>query len=452
MNRKITIIGAGLVGSLWALLLRKKKFEVDVYEKRSDIRLDVENSGRSINLIVTSRGLHALEQAGLMSQALNLCVPVYGRMIHSVSGDLVYQPYGQANERNLSISRTSLNKFLMTEAEKAGARFHFEHTLESMNFHDKSMNFTNGQKVDYHLLFGTDGAGSLVRKNLIKAFPLDYSEKTEWLNADYKELFLPHPNSLDTKALHIWPRGSHMMMALANLDGSFTVTLYLPQKGPVSFESVRSDSEIQQLFSGQYADSLPLMPNFLNDFKKNPQGALGTVRFSNWIYQDSVCLMGDASHAIVPFFGQGMNSGFEDCTQLLEILNQKQTWFETLQTYNERQRPNANAIADMAIENWVEMSEKVADPQFLLRKKVESILEKKFPEIFKSRYGMVTYTLVPYQLVQKAGIVQNQILKELCHNLSSVENLSIENAEKLLKNIYTPFLNEHKIEFKMNGL
>lgn len=452
MDRKITIVGAGLVGSLWACLLRKRNFEVDVFEKRSDMRKDLKDSGRSINLIVTSRGVHALDQAGILPQALKLCVPVFGRMMHSKTAELAYQPYGQENERNLSISRTALNKFLLDEAEKAGARIHFDQTLDNIDFPSKKMKFANGQEISYELLFGTDGAGSLVRKNLSRHFPKEYTDHTEWLNADYKELFLPRSSILDQKALHIWPRGTHMMMALANLDGSFTVTLYMPKQGSVSFEKVQTDSEIKKLFETEYPDAIPLMPDYVNDFKSNPQGALGTVRCSNWIYQDSVCLMGDASHAIVPFFGQGMNSGFEDCTNFLKIWDQKKNWDDTLKTFNQTQRPNANAIADMAIENWVEMSEKVGDPKFLLRKKVESVLEKNFPKLFKSRYGMVTYTLIPYHLVQKAGQVQEKMFQELCKDLESVEQLSLDKAADLLKNMYSPFLKEHQINLEGSSL
>ncbi len=443
-NTHVTIIGAGLVGSLWARLLRLRNFDVDVFEKRSDIRKDLKDSGRSINLIVTSRGIHALDQAGILKPTLELCVPVYGRMMHSKTAELSYQAYGQSDERNLSISRTALNKYLISAAEEAGAKFHFDYGLENIDFSAKKMKFSNGKIVDYNLLFGTDGAGSLVRKNLLKHFPDQYIEKTEWLNADYKELFLPKPNSLDKKALHIWPRGSHMMMALANLDGSFTMTLYLPKKGPVSFENVQTESQIQKLFETEYPDSVPLMPDYKQDFLNHPQGTLGTIRCSNWVYQDSVCLMGDAAHAIVPFFGQGMNSGFEDCTNFLSILNEQKSWADTLKLYNQTQPQNANAIADMALENWVEMSEKVGDPKFLLRKKVEAILEKNYPSIFKSRYGMVTYTRIPYHLVQKAGRAQEALFQELCRDLKTVDDLSLSQAEHLLKTQYVPFLKQYE--------
>jgi kynurenine 3-monooxygenase len=445
MNPKVTIIGAGLVGSLWAVLLRKRGLDVTLFEKRPDPRLAKNEVGRSINLVITSRGMHALEQAGLLQKALELAVPVYGRMIHTKTSELMYQPYGQEGERNLSISRAGLNQFLIDEAEHSGAKVHFNCSLENIDFKSKTVAFAGGEKHSYELLFGTDGAGSLVRKHLAKAFPETVQEKTEWLPADYKELFLPAPNSLDKKALHIWPRGSHMMMALANLDGSFTMTMYLPKSHrPISFENIKSPTDVEEMFKNEFPDAIKLMPNYLSDFANNPQGALGTVRCTKWVHENSVVLMGDAAHAIVPFFGQGMNSGFEDCTNLLSLLdNKKQNWPEALSAYDQTQRPNANAIADMAIENWYEMSEKVGDPQFLLRKKVESVLEKNFPKLFKSRYGMVTYTLIPYSVVQQAGQLQDQILAELMMGLKSPEDLSLEKAGTLLQNTYKPFLQQH---------
>lgn len=443
MAAKVTIIGAGLVGSLWAVLLRKRGMDVTVFEKRTDPRLSRNEVGRSINLVITSRGMHALEKAGLLQKALDLAVPVYGRMIHSKTGELAYQPYGKESERNLSISRSGLNQFLIEEAERSGAKVCFGHPLENIDFKNKALTFGGGETYSYDLLFGTDGAGSVVRKQLAQQNLTQ--EKTEWLPADYKELFLPAPNSLDTKALHIWPRGSHMMMALANLDGSFTVTLYLPKANrPISFENIKTSKDIDELFKNEFPDAIQLMPHYISDFEKNPQGALGTVRCTKWVYDNSVALMGDAAHAIVPFFGQGMNSGFEDCTNLLAILDRtNQNWSEALKEYDQMQRPNANAIADMAIENWYEMSEKVADPQFQLRKKVESVLEKNFPTLFKSRYGMVTYTLIPYHLVQEAGRLQDQIFAELLKGLKSPEEVSLEKAESLLKKTYEPFLKQH---------
>jgi kynurenine 3-monooxygenase len=442
--RAVTIVGAGLVGCLWAILLRQRGLQVTVYEKRGDLRLAAEAAGRSINLIVTSRGLHALTQAGLNERVLELAVPVFGRMMHAKNGETQYQPYGQAGEKNLSVSRRDLNVFLLNEAERAGAVVHFDHTVEAVDFRAKTLSFADGAHVQYELLFATDGAGSAVRKNLLAQFPTEYREKSEWLTADYKELFLPAPNPLDRQALHIWPRGTHMMMALGNLDGSFTVTLYLPKRGPLSFEGIRGRDDIVRLFQNEFPDAIPLMPEYVRDFETHPTGALGTVRTSKWIYENSAALLGDAAHAIVPFFGQGMNAGFEDCTTCLRLLDENSgDWSATLAAYDQTQRPNANAIADMAIENWHEMSERVADPKFLLRKKIEAELERAFPHLYKSRYGMVTYTLIPYHVVQKAGALQEELFAELLREISSPEDLSLRKAESLLDQRYRPFLREH---------
>ncbi len=455
-GRNITIIGAGLVGSLLAVLFRKRGFDVTLYEKRQDLRFKGPTKERSINLVITSRGLYGLEQAGFFGQAIELSVPVFGRMIHSKTGAQTYQAYGQKNECNLSVSRAELNKFLVNAAEEAGAKIYFDHELQTMDLDEKKMNFLSaGKKIEasYDLLFGADGAGSLVRKNLNRLFPEEFVETLDWLEADYLELFLPADDNqkplMEKNALHIWPRGSHMLMALANLDGSFTVTLYLPKtpltdNGP-SFQTIKTAQGVQKLFRSEFADAISLIPNYIDEFLENPKGKLGTVRTSKWVYKDSVALLGDAAHAIVPFFGQGMNAGFEDCTNLLEILDQNADWSTTLAKFEEMQIPNANAIADMALENWVEMRDRVGDEGFLLRKKVESKLEQKFPKVYKSRYGMVTYTRIPYSLAQKAGVIQDEILTELCVSLKSIDELSLATAEKLLNDKLKPFLDEHSL-------
>ncbi len=450
MNR-ILIVGAGLVGSLWAVLLKKQGYAVTVIEKRPDPRLQQVSAGRSINLIITSRGIHGLELAGLTEKVQPLTVPVYGRMMHSKTGELAYQPYGRdQSERNLSVSRADLNNFLISEAEAIGAMVQFEEQIDKIDFAKKEIQ-TPKSTYTYDVVFGADGAGSQVRKALCETFPNEFQEKTDWLEADYKELYLPyrtqsvHP--IEKNALHIWPRGTHMMMALANRDGSFTVTLYLPKENhPWAFSNVKGSQIVEQLFSSEFPDAIPLMPNYIHDFTHNPQGVLGTVRMNRWVYQNSVALIGDAAHAIVPFFGQGMNCGFEDCTTLLNLIQSAQgNWGKALDQYNEIQRPNANAIADMALENFVEMKDKVGDAHFLLKKKVESTIEKEFSDIYRSRYGMITYTLIPYSLAQQAGQVQEQILQELIANISKPEELNLSQAKNLLNEKWVPFVKQHSL-------
>jgi kynurenine 3-monooxygenase len=445
--KSITIVGAGLVGTLWAILLRQKGYEVSLYEKRSDPRKLLTDQGRSINLIVTSRGLCGLKRAGLLNEALAITIPVFGRMVHGKTGEAKFQPYGREDECNFSISRFKLNNFLLDAAEEKGVNLHFEHQLSELEPATRKVHFLHDQKmvsIDFDLLFGADGAGSEVRKKLT-------NDKTQWLEADYKEITLPAGTKgeflLNKKALHIWPRGSHMLMALANPDSSFTMTLYLPRKGEISFENINTPTEIKNLFETEFPDVVSLLPNYIDEFQENPQGTLGTVRCSQWTFNNSIALIGDAAHAIIPFFGQGMNSGFEDCTTLVDLLDLHQNnWEKVLETFEKNRKLETNAIADMSIENWTEMRDKVGDNRFLLRKKVEGWLEEQFQDIYKSRYGMITYTLIPYSLAQKAGVIQSKILDELCKNILSPDEIPKEKAHALLKSEFLPFLKENRIK------
>lgn len=447
----ITIAGSGLVGSLLALLLKKRGFEVEVFEKRADPRLAANVAGRSINLVVTSRGLFALEQAGLSNEVRSRAVPVYGRMIHSVTGETAYQAYGQADEFNLSISRDSLNRFLIEKAEASGVKFHFEHELTAIDPESQTATFKRCPPLSrpapqqetitrhFQTLFGADGAGSRVRKHLATLGELN--EQTKWLEADYKELtMIPQ---LKTDALHIWPRGDHMMMALANKDGSFTVTMYLSKK---SFDSLKTKEAVEKLFTREFKDAIPLMPNYIDEFLNHPQGTLGTVRCDKWVI-GNIALIGDAAHAIVPFFGQGMNSGFEDCTELMKLIDDKGLTSETLKDYELHRKENAKAIADMALENWIEMRDKVADQKFLLRKKVEGLLEQRHPQ-YKSRYGMITYTLIPYQRAQDAGRLQDEMFMELLNDKTSVEEVDWAQADRLIESCWLPYLKRHNLKIE----
>lgn len=438
MPSKVAIVGAGLVGSLWAKLLQQEGVDVSVFEKRPDARLGGATSGRSINLIVTSRGLYGLERAGLLESALKITVPVYGRQIHSRDGALSYQAYGLDSECNYAVSRSELNQFLVTHAEAAGVPIVFNAPLTHCDLVGKRVAFEGFGDFRYETLFATDGAGSRVRKELVSQFPDKYRESTEWLEADYKELHLPAQAdgepALDPKALHIWPRGTLMLMALMNRDRSFTLTLYMPKKGKGhSFESVQTLDAARTLFATEFSDLARLLPDCAEQYLASPQSPLGTIRFSQWVFEDSVALLGDAAHAIVPFFGQGMNSGFEDCTELLDLwLGNGRSWPSALEKYNATRIENTNAIADMALENWAEMRDKVGDPQFLLRKKVELFLEKRFPNLYKSRYGLIAYSRVPYAAAKQIGELQEVFLKDLCQGLESVDDLNPAQVEPKL--------------------
>ena len=461
-KQNISIIGAGLVGSLLSVLLQNRGHKVTLFEKRSDIRKLSSTEDRSINLVITSRGLNGLAAANLLDDAILLSVPIFGRMIHSRTGETQFQPYGNTDECNFSISRAELNKFLLNSAEKAGVKINFEYEIESIDFNKKQLVFKNEPNhFAYDLLFGTDGAGSLVRHNLCKQFPLDFQEQIDWLEADYKELFMPAGANgkyqIEKNALHVWPRGSHMMMALANLDGSFTMTLYMPKTSDsnncFNFGMMKSRDSIEKMFEQDFKDAISLMPEYAQNFLTNPQGRLGTVRCSKWTYEDSVVLMGDAAHGILPFFGQGMNCGFEDCINLLKELDASaENWAIALPAFEKIQKPNARAIAEMAIENWSEMRDKVGDTKFLLRKKVEALLEKEFPDIFKSRYGMVTYTMIPYSLTQEVGHIHDKILTKICDSIQSIDEISLPEIELVLREQLAPFIASNKIMLSTDSL
>jgi kynurenine 3-monooxygenase len=459
----ITIIGSGLVGSLWGVLLQNRGHQVTIYEKRSDIRLLQEGSAeKSINLILTSRGLNGLNLAGLLNEAIAISVPVLGRMIHSRSGETQYQAYGNEDECNFSISRSGLNKFLLTAAEKSGAKIYFNHELSHIDFHKKEIKF-NSDKIseNYHLLFGCDGAGSIVRRQLSQQMPEVYKDHIDWLEADYKELFMPKSSDnnypIKKNALHIWPRGGHMMMGLADLDGSFTMTMYMPKiptaNNTPNYSQITSSEDVKNLFESDFKDAIGLMPDYVNDFLIHPQGKLGTLNCTKWVFEDSIVLLGDAAHAMVPFFGQGTNCGFEDCINFLKILDDSnENWPHTITQFEKYQRPNALAISEMALENWTEMRDKVGDEKFLLRKKVEAILEGKFPNLYKSRYGMVTYTMIPYAITQKLGKLQNNLLDEVCLSLNSIDEIDLGLVEKLLVEKLSGFILEHKLSFQTDAL
>ncbi len=452
-QKTVHIIGAGLVGSLWAYLLKQNGFNVQIFEKRSDPRLMDADRGRSINLIVTSRGLNALKLASLTDSVLPATVPVYGRRMHALDGATQYQAYGRNNfECNYAVSRIDLNKKLIQKCADVGVEFYFNHELSDIDIIAKNLKFSNNKSYSYTHLFATDGAGSVVRKRLQVADPQRFRENVSYISSDYKELYVPAfkngEPALEKNNLHIWPRGTHMLMALANTDNSFTLTLYLPKTNhPWSFDSVKTKERVQQLFASEFKDVAGLIPQLETQFLENPQGSLGTVRFSEWHYQDSIALMGDAAHAIVPFFGQGMNCGFEDISQLLELLKSNQWNFETsLKQYSQQRINNANAIADMALENFVEMSDKVGDQSFLLQKKIESVLEKEFPLEYRSRYGMITYTLIPYEQAQHAGKIQARLLSTIADKFPRIEDIDLEFCRTQMELEWIPWLKKQGIQ------
>ncbi|RDX35293.1 FAD-dependent monooxygenase [Kangiella sp. HD9-110m-PIT-SAG06] len=451
MSQHITMIGAGLVGSLMSIYLGQRGYKVDVHDKLPDIRNTTIPAGRSINLALANRGIRALQQVGVMDKVERLLIPMKGRMLHDVTGKLTLQPYGQKDEEVIySVSRAGLVSLLRDEAEATGnVTFHFESKLTEIDPDNKTLTLKN-EKTDvetsqqYDILLGTDGAGSKTRRTLeslgVKGFSSDLLEHS------YKELTIPagseSPFQIEKEALHIWPRGGYMLIALPNLDGSFTVTLFMPNKGKISFETLNTRPKVEDFFNENFSDVLDLIPNVAEDFFTNPTGILGTVRSKNWAHGD-VLLFGDASHAIVPFHGQGMNCGFEDCSELHRLLNKhSDDWQKVINEFTSVRRDNADAIADMALENYVEMRDSVRDPQFQLKKAIAFKLEQRFPTQFIPRYSMVMFHHMPYSEAYRRGKVQSEILSQLANDNQSIDDIDWLLASKLVQDKLNPISKE----------
>lgn len=445
----IVIAGAGLAGALMALYLARRGFEVSVYEKRPDMRRETIPAGRSINLALANRGITALEGAGVMDRVEPLLIPMRGRMIHDTDGGLDLQPYGnKPHEVINSVSRSELNCRLMDAAEETGrVRIHFHQAIEDVDFNARRLGVTDARDgtrrtIECERLIAADGAGSPVRKAMAAHTGMDVD--IDMLEHGYKELNIPSDKDgqwqMERGALHIWPRGGYMLIALPNLDGSFTVTLFLPYEGEPSFDALGTDSNrIRSFFEREFPDATRLMPELTDTFLANPTGELGTVRCPQWRVDDFALLIGDAAHAIVPFHGQGMNCAFEDCQELDLCLEETGgDWQRAFARLEERRRPNAQAIADMALENYVEMRDSVRDPGFRLRKELGWLLEERHPERFIPRYSMVMFHHLPYAEAQRRGRVQAEILDELAADIEQASELDEDRADALIRERLEP--------------
>lgn len=443
-DSRIVISGAGLAGSLLAVMFAKRGFDVTIYEKRDDMRDAAMSAGRSINLALASRGIRALEHAGLMERVRPLMIPMPGRMLHPLEGELKYQPYGsKSHETNYSVSRAELNKALMTAAEATGrVRILFNHEVQDIDFERNAMSVKNnatGDAFEDHGLpvFAADGAGSPVRQAMVQRLGIRNTE--DILDHAYKELNIPAAADgswqIEKEALHIWPRGTFMLIALPNLDGSFTCTLFLPRVGEPSFASLDSVEKLQQFFEEKFPSALPLIPELQKDFFANPTGILGTVRCEPWHHGNKAVLIGDAAHAVVPFHGQGMNAAFEDCMALDKLIGQHgDNWATVFAEYTAERKPDGDAIAQMALENYTEMRDAVRDPAFHLRKQVEFALEERFPGRFIPRYSMVMFhPEIPYAEALARGNRQQEILLRLTDGKKCFEDMDLSVAENLLK-------------------
>ncbi len=412
-KEKINIIGAGLVGSVLAASLAQRGFDVRVYEKRPDLRKAGNIGGRSINLALSDRGWKALRIIGAEDLVRKEAIPMYGRMIHSESGELKFQAYGVGKQAIYSVSRGGLNAALISHAESKGARFEFENACRYFDPRKALIHLEKESIPTHDLTFGADGAFSKIRLGMMKQARFNYQQ--EYLEHGYKELTIPAGSNgkwqIEKNALHIWPRHSFMLIALPNADGSFTCTLFAPFEGENSFEKLKYDEELLQWFRKYFPDALPLMPELTKDFFRNPTSSLVTVRCYPWV-QDKVALIGDAAHAIVPFFGQGMNAGFEDVSILDQLMDEEKEWSRVLDRYQKSRKADADAIADLAIKNFIEMRDRVADDQFLYRKKLEKKMHEAHPETYIPVYSLVTFSHVSYAEAQKIGQLQDRFFGE----------------------------------------
>ncbi len=412
--KRVAIVGAGLAGCLLANFLARRGYRIDLYERRPDPRTGQVERGRSINLALSERGLDALRRIGLDALVLKDALPMKGRMIHPVRGELDFQPYSSDGERAInSISRGALNNALLDAAlTHDNVRAYFSKRLTYLNAETGQMVGEDGSRAKADVVIGADGAGSAVRGQLLAQGLVE--ESVDFLDYGYKELTIPARNgeyALDPRALHIWPRGKSMMIALPNPDKSFTCTLFWPNGGTSAFASFGSATAIRRHFQTVYPDLPPLAPGFVEDYQHNPVGLLGTVRCEPWHANGRVLLIGDAAHAIVPFYGQGANCAFEDVVELDRCLDEtRDNWPKAMTLFYARRKENTEAIAQMALANFVEMRDKVASPLFQAQKKVEHVLERVLPGLYVSRYELVSFSTTPYAEVRQRVRRQQQVL------------------------------------------
>jgi len=450
----VRIVGAGPTGALLAILLQRRGYPVELYEARPDPRGQSADSGRSINLALADRGIHALRLAGVFAELEHALLPMRGRLIHPIRGAASLQPYGQRpNELIYSISRHRLNQTLIDVAAKLpGVSLHFEHRFETADF-DSRIAFIRDLRRDRLLsvpmrpMLATDGAGSLMRRRM-GALGLIEAHESD-LEHGYKELSVPAgPEgryALAADALHIWPRGAYMLIALPNEGGSFTATLFLAKRGELSFESLTEPAVIQQFFSTSFPDSRELMPHCVAEFKDHPVGFLGTVSAFPWHHRDVAALIGDAAHAIVPFHGQGMNCCFEDCVEFDACMGRHASsahasWERVFAEFGALRKPNTDAIAAMALDNYLEMRERVASPKFQLQQALSLELERRFPRRFIPRYSMVMFHHeIPYRTAFERGTVQAQLLAELTGSAATLDDIDFEQARREIDARLAPF-------------
>ena len=428
--REITIVGGGLAGALLATLLAQRGWSVDVLERRGDPRVFGYAGGRSINLALAERGLHALRQAGADGPVMQQAVMMRGRFVHPLHGEPGLQRYGRDDSEVIwSINRGELNIVLLDIAESHGARLHFDHGLERVDFDARVAVFRHHESElarPFNALVGADGAGSKLRGELAKVQPMN--ERTEWLDHGYKELEIPPAADgdfrIEPNALHIWPRGHYMCIALPNDERTFTVTLFMPNAGVYpSFKLVQDADDAQALFERDFPDTLPLIPALREDYEANPVGMLGKLYLDRWHLDGRAVLIGDAAHAMVPFHGQGMNCAFEDCVALADHMDSTAPLAEAFAAFEAQRKPDAEAIQLMALENYIEMRDKVDDAVFLLQRQLELALQDRHPGRFVPHYAMVSFMRIRYSVALHRSEVQRVILEDATRGQTSLEGI-----------------------------
>ena len=447
-NKNFTIVGAGLVGSLLSIYLAKRGYKVTVYERRPDLRKNRMSAGRSINLALSDRGWRGLEGVGIGNEVRKIGIPMKGRTIHNLDGKITFQPYGKDHQANYSVSRGGLNCLLMDIAEKEGVKFLFNERCTHVDLKNNSAVFENFEskkitEIKSERILGTDGAFSAARMALQTSTDrFTYSQS--YLDHGYKELTIASNTkgdfAMDADTLHIWPRGNFMMIALPNLDKTFTCTLFFPFEGEKSFASLNTKEKMIRFFNEMFADAVALMPTLAEDYFANAAASLATIRCFPWSFEDKLLLLGDAAHGIVPFFGQGMNCGFEDCVVFDKLMSKHgEDWKKIFAEFQTLRKPDGDAIAELAIENYVEMRDKVADPKFLLQKKIEACFSEKHPDKWTPLYVMVTYrTDLRYSEALSKGKRQEEIMRKIMAIKDIEKKWDSEEVEQQILKLINP--------------
>jgi len=448
-SKDIAIIGSGLVGSLLAIYLRKRGHEVTVFDRRQDVR-NVEFSGRSINLAMSNRGWSALQKVGIEDEIREIALPLDKRALHVNEKPVYFQKYGKEGEAIYSISRGVLNRKMIDLAEETGAKFRFEEKVWDVNLAEAKIYTGESEKAEWQeyqfdMVFGADGAFSRVRHKMQRRSRFNYSQN--FIDVGYKELTIPAnedgTHKLDKASFHIWPRGEFMLIAMPNLDGSFTCTLFMPFEGEISFENITTEADSEKFFSEYFPDIKSDISNLTRDFFKNPTSAMVTMKCYPWTYWDKVALVGDSAHAIVPFYGQGMNAGFEDISVLDDLIEKHgDDWELIFKLYQESRKPNADAIAELSYRNFVEMSTKTANPNFILRKKIEKHFADKYPEKWIPLYSRVTFSDKPYADALAIGDEQRDIMDEVMNIQGIEDKWETEEVDEMILDLLKPKLDK----------